>query len=442
MVSRVEIGSVRRGANQPRVGDFNQTVVLDAIRRAEGASRVELAAATGLAPQTVSNICRRLLDLGLGVESGKSSVGRGKPRTILRLDPAGRYAVGVHLDPTVITFVVLDLTGAVVADSRIPTPARAAPAAIVATMAAAIDELVTSSGVAPDRVLGAGIAAPGPIDLVRGTVVDPPNLAGWHRVPLRDALSAATGMPVLLEKDVTAAAVAEAWAGGPSGTGTFLVVYLGIGLGAGLVLDGEVVRGASGNAGELGHIVTDPDGPPCGCGLRGCVGMTATPEALVRDAVARGVLPPGAEGFAAVDAAVTELCALAAEPGPAREVVERSAVQLARAVAVMAHLFDVDRVVFGGPFWARLAPIHLPRMPALLDGARAARAIHPVAVAGTVLGENLGAVGAASLVLDHAFSPRPATLVRPPETSGVVSVVGGRIGAFPAAETESRRHNP
>lgn len=102
--------TIRRGTNLPRMGDFNESVVLDAIRRhPAGLSRVELAQATGLSAQTVSNITRRLLDRGVARESGKHNTGSGKPRTLLEIVPTSRYAVGVHLDPAVITCVLVDL---------------------------------------------------------------------------------------------------------------------------------------------------------------------------------------------------------------------------------------------------------------------------------------------------------------------------------------------
>jgi DNA-binding transcriptional ArsR family regulator len=246
----------RRGTNLPRMGDFNLTVILDAIRRSPGGlSRVELAQIVGLSPQTISNISRRLLDQHLIVEAGKEGTGPGKPRTMLRLNAAGMYAVGVHLDPAVTTFVVLDLVGAVVKHARIRTPSGADPAAVINTIAAEIKQLIAESGVDPARVAGVGVASPGPIDLEEGTVVDPPLLPGWHRVPLRDALAEATGLSTLVDKDVTSAAVAETWAGGPSGAGSFIFMYMGTGIGCGLVLNDEVVRGTSGNAGEIGHIV-------------------------------------------------------------------------------------------------------------------------------------------------------------------------------------------
>ena len=101
--------------------------------------------------------------------------------------------------------------------------------------------------------------------------MDPPLLLGWDRVPLRDALAEATGLSTIVDKDVTSAAVAETWAGGPSGAGSFVFMYMGTGIGCGIVLNDEVVRGTSGNAGEIGHIIVDPGGAPCDCGMRGCV---------------------------------------------------------------------------------------------------------------------------------------------------------------------------
>ena len=133
-MSEIRQSSPRRGTTLPRIGNFNLTVLLDAIRRTSGGlSRVELAQIVGLSPQTISNISRRLLDQNLIVEAGKEGTGPGKPRTILRLNPAGMYALGVHLDPAVTTFVVLDLVGAVVRHSRIKTPGGNDPSAVIAT---------------------------------------------------------------------------------------------------------------------------------------------------------------------------------------------------------------------------------------------------------------------------------------------------------------------
>ena len=407
--------TARRGTNLPAMADFNQSVILDAIRRsATGLSRVELVTATGPSPQTISNITRRLLDNGFIEEAGKTGTGPGKPRTMLRLNPGGRYALGVHVDPTVVTFVMLDLTGSVVRRSSFPTPAVMDPTLIIERIVEALEQLIDDSGVPRERIGGVGIAAPGPIDNVLGTVVDPPHLVGWHRVPLRDALQSGVGLPSILDKDVTASAIAEMWAGGESGLGSFAFFYLGTGIGVGLVMHDEVVRGSSGNAGEVGHIVTDPSGPQCFCGLRGCIAVTCTPQALVQEAEHLGVLDDvrGANDTRTVDSRFTELCA-AAEAGNATaiEIVERSAVRMSKAVAVIANLLDVDRVVFGGPFWARLSGHYLRRIPELLEELRATRSIHRISVAGSTVGEDVGAIGAACLVLDRALAPNPRALL-------------------------------
>ncbi|ADB33342.1 ROK family protein [Kribbella flavida DSM 17836] len=417
---------VRRGTNLDRVGGFNDTVVLDAIRRAEQRlSRVELAAATGLSGQAISNITRRLLDAGLVREAGRQkSAGLGKPRTLLELEPTGQYAVGVHLDPAVVTVVLLDLTGQVIARRRAQTPAADGPDVLIAGIAATVEDVIAEAGVPRQRVVGVGIAAPGPIDVDRGVVVDPPNLTAWHLVPLRDALRDRTGLPVLLDKDVTAAASAEKWAGGPNGRGSFVFFYLGTGIGAGLVIGDEVVRGSSSNVGEIGHVIVDPEGPLCFCGRRGCVGESSRPRYLVQQAVDAGVVARGIDldDRHAVDVAFTALCTAATGgPGAAREIVTALAERIAKVVEDIANLLDLERVVFGGPHWDRLAPFFGDAIRETLEERFLVRSVHPFTVTGTALGADVGAVGAASLVLDHTFSPNPSVLLLGPASESAPS---------------------
>lgn len=404
----------RRGTNLPRMGDFNLTVILEAIRRSTGGlSRVELARIVGLSPQTISNISRRLLDQELIVEAGKEGTGPGKPRTILRLNPSGMYAVGVHLDPAVITFVVLDLLGDVVRHSRMATPGGD-PAAVITGIAQEIKTLIEESGVDQSRIAGLGVAVPGPIDLDEGSVVEPPLLTRWNRVRIREALTEATGLETLVDKDVTSAAVAETWVGGASGAGSFVFMYMGTGIGCGIVLNDEVVRGTSGNAGEIGHIIVDPDGPSCDCGLRGCVKSSCIPQVLVAEAEAAGVLD--GHGDESDGPEVQERYAMLcdkADAGDAKAIaiLEKSAVLVARAVSVVTNTLDVERVVFGGPFWGRMSKYFLDRVPGLIADNSAAGMIHGIDVVGSGVGEDVGAIGAACLVLEHTLAPRAQRLL-------------------------------
>jgi len=423
----------RRGANLPSLGGFNRTVVLDAVRRSrDGLSRVELAARTGLSPQTVSNVTRFLIDAGMIVESGTVVAGRGKPRTILRLEARSRFAVGVHVDPAVVTYVLLDLAGAVVAEATTSTPNAEDPDQVVRTMAAAVDGLVRRSGVAPDSVLGVGIASPGPIDAAAGIVLDPPFLPRWRDVALRDALGDATGYPVLLEKDVTAAAVGEVFLERGAAARDFAFVYFGTGFGVGLVIDHEPVRGSGANAGDAGHIMVDQGslaGTADGDGTRGEVGATVMPDRLVRIALERGImlgdgLPGGgvsgaglpddsiAVDLAAVDRAWDALGAAIAAGDPAAQALAAEiGTVMGRAVVVIVNLLDLDRVVFGGPFWSRISATALPAATAAITGSPILVPKHPVTVVESRRGTDVAAVGAACLVLDAALSPRASTML-------------------------------
>lgn len=414
----------RRGANLPAIGGFNRTVVLDAVRRSDdGLSRVELAHRTGLSPQTVSNVTRYLLEIGMIVETGTVVAGRGKPRTILQLDPTSRYAVGVHVDPAVVTYVLLDLAGRVVVDATTSTPSAANPEQVVDVIAGAVAELVADAGIDAALVLGVGVASPGPIDRVAGVVVDPPFLPRWRDVPLRDALAAATGYPVLLEKDVTAAAVGEMWLAGESSPRNFAFVYYGTGFGVGLVLDHEPVRGVGANAGDAGHIVVEQGslaGTVDSREGRGEVGGTVAPDRLVAFAVAAGLpLPTGAGGgvgdvadIAAVDRAFTELSVLAAGGDDVAQGIQAEAgAVMGRAAVVVVNLLDVDRVVFGGPFWSRIAPRALPAATSAIEESPILVSKHPVAVTESAMGEDVAAVGAACLVLDAALAPKASAML-------------------------------
>jgi predicted NBD/HSP70 family sugar kinase len=308
------------------------------------------------------------------------------------------------------------LSGTVRDHSRTGTPTAGDPSAVITEMADAIEALIAGSAVDRSRILGIGIASPGPINVEDGVVLNPPMMPNWHRVALRRSLSEATGLPVLLEKDATAAVVAELWFAEPGSSRDFAFMYYGTGLGTGLSVSGEVVRGISSNAGDAGHITVDPDGPICTCGRRGCVGYITVPRALVERAVLDGVLSAGEAGnpddMDDVDAAFTRLAALASTGNrDAETILTDAARSLARAVVVIVNLLDIDEVIFGGPFWARISPTILAALPDAVRSDPALIPPHPLRFAQSAIPVDVAAVGAATLVLDNTFSPRPSALL-------------------------------
>lgn len=403
----------RRGTNLPRMGDFNLSVILDAIRRSpEGLSRVELAGIVGLAAQTVSNICRRLLNQNLIVEAGKYGTGPGKPRTILKVNPAGMFAVGVHLDPTETSYALLDLTGNVVAHLRHDTDSSLCPDDAIEHIAREVKSLIIEHKIDPAKVAGVGVAAPGPIDVESGVIVQPPHLPNWGRVELRQKLAKASSFPVILDKDVGAAAVAEIWSGGQSGAGSYAFIYLGTGIGSGLVIDDEVVGGCSGNAGEIGHIIVDRDSVNPSDGLAGRVKGTLMPADIVREAIDAGVRRVADADPKDLHAQVAAFAAAYRDAdGPAQAVMNKVIDRMAVVVSVQSSLLDLDHVVFGGPFWEYFEEAFLEGLPKRVSDLSVTEAVHGFSVMGTAVNHDVGAVGAACLVLEDTFGPHASSLM-------------------------------
>lgn len=403
-----------RGMNLPRIGDFNQTVVLDEIRRSKfGVSRVDVIKKTGLSPQTVSNICRRLLDLQLIEEIGKEQSGPGKPRILLRLKPGTYFSVGIHLDPAVVTAVIIDLQGNVLVSNQFQTPAVTSPTDVIARISSKIIKLIEKSGVDQDRILGVGVASPGPINQELGIVLDPPNLAGWHRVPLRERLATALDLPVIIDKDVNAAAIGEIWNSPELADKDFIFYYLGFGVGVGLVVNGEIVRGTTNNAGEIGGFTVPVVGGAKASNTLGNVGLVATPLALVEDAERKGILNSNRLGVDphSVDLQFESLAKMAAKGNAsARDVINEFLKRTSTIISTISNLLDVDQVIIGGPFFPRISDLAVANLPEMIQAHKIVPALQQVRVQASELKEGGTAIGAACLVFDKTFSPRPMNL--------------------------------
>lgn len=403
-----------RGSSMPDVGDYNERVVLQNVRhRRDGIAQVEIADRSGLSRQAVSLIVRRLLDAGRIEVAGTEPLARGKPRTLLRIAPRSIVAAGVHVDPVRITLVILDVAGDVLARRSLAAPTEDAHADI-ARIAQALSEVHAEAWSAGEAgtpglvggLLGIGVAAPGALDTARGRIVDPPWLRGWRDVPVAELLAETTGLPVGLDKDTTAALTGELWAARRS-EGTHLYLYVGSGVGSALAVDGVVHRGASDQAGEIGHLPTGIDDTVCGCGREGCLGLYTDVMALVgADSAENG--NPASEAPSSpleAQAGLQALIARAKDGDPtARGVLTRHGRALGIAVRALVGIHDPELVTIGGPAWAALEEFSLPEVerhlsPPGRDGAEPE-------LRSSTLGGDVGAIGAASLVLDRELSPQ------------------------------------
>ncbi|MFC5761867.1 ROK family protein, partial [Actinacidiphila bryophytorum] len=261
------------GVNQIDLGSFNECVVIESVRLSGTITRGEIAHRTGLTQQSVSRIARSLLDRGILVEDAQRRATSGKPRTPVRLCGTAAHALGLHIDPEVLTAVVIDLDGAIVCTCTRPVSADTDPGEFVAQVVALGREALEKArgAVREDGFLGIGVAVPGPVDIASGTVLDPPLMSAWNDLPLLYLLQDHFPCPVIIEKDSLAAAAGERWIGRDRRARDFAYLYLGTGVGSGLYLNGDLYRGVSANAGEFGQL--------CAIAL-GRVGADGRPEVL------------------------------------------------------------------------------------------------------------------------------------------------------------------
>ena len=248
---------------------YNEARVMAVARTLPAFERATIADATGLTPQAVSKVLARLVEDGLIAPAGVRRPAIGKPAGVYELVPLSRYAIGAHVTRRNLRLVLTDLAGTVRHSAVTPLPADFTPGTLLIELAAGIDRITDAHDLG-GRLTGLGIGMVGPLDHAQGTVRDAHRLRHWHDVPLRALAEQALGLPVHLDKDVTAGVTAAAWRHGPAFRDAALIMVES-GVGAGLWLNGAAHRGAHTNAGEFGHTVVDLSGPPCVCGRRGCL---------------------------------------------------------------------------------------------------------------------------------------------------------------------------
>jgi predicted NBD/HSP70 family sugar kinase len=392
-------------------------VVLDLIRAARTVSRVELAAASGLTPPTISEIVRDLMADGLVVEAGRGASTGGKPPTLLQLNPSARYSVGVQLERNTCVILVIDLAGRQVARTSFRGTAQMPPEQALPFLAAQVNAILDAAAVDRDRVLGVGLVSYGPQDRDAGRLLSPQPTEAWGGYPVAPKLAEILGMPVLLDNDAAAAAIGEYWLGTVDPRSTYGCIYMATGIGGGVVVAGEVYRGSSSNSVEIGHISIDVHGDECPCGNRGCLENYAGPAAVVRQALETPVLAeqlgldPAGTDFLSEFARI----AAAANTGnaAARHLIEQSARYLGCAAVTITSLFDLDLIVLAGPSFTVAGSIYQTQIQREVDRRTFARRAHPVRVVPSVSGSDAAAIGGAVLVLQSEL-----TLGRPRAENG------------------------
>jgi predicted NBD/HSP70 family sugar kinase len=383
----------RPGKTRGSVGtlrQLNRTRVVDALRREGTASRAELVRATGLSRTTVGGVVAELLERGLVVEQpAAAGAGRGRPPVRVRLDASVGAAVGIDFGHRHLRVAAADLSSQLLAERWVELDVDHDAGDAMDAAVDLVEEVLAAANVGAERVIGAGLGLPGPIDARSGRVGSSVILPGWAGVDAGDALAQRLGLHVEVDNDANLGARAEAAHGAGRGCTDLVYVKVASGIGAGLVLGGRLHAGTAGIAGELGHIQVTPDGALCRCGNRGCLESVAAVPALL------DLLRPAHGGDLGVRGLV-EL--VAGNDTGARRVVNDAGRVLGRVLADLCNVLNPEAVVVGGDLGAAGAPLYDGINESLGRYALPAVAQSLRVVAGE-LGERAEVLGALALVI-------------------------------------------
>jgi predicted NBD/HSP70 family sugar kinase len=364
-----------KGTNQEFGRPYNRRIVLEEIRQHGPIARGDIAGRVGLTIQTVSNITRELEEQNLLLSTRNTKRVRGYPATSLSINPGGGYAIGLNITPVGIEAALVNLAGEIIVsesrdrDCLKPVKAFAEIAKIISRFRKRIPE---------KRLLGAGLAMPGPFDIESMSFVGPTTLEGWKDEPIKDKLARIAGCPVFIEVDHAAAAMGERLYGAGKDYKDYYYLFFSMGLGGCMVHDGLPVRGSFSNAGEIGHIPVVPDGEPCACGNRGCLERYVSLEAHERRVAVVGV-----DGWLA-----------------------EAAPLLRSAIATIENLFDPQTIIIGGVADTELLQKLMSMTEPLATSVSSRRNRDAPRVILSSTGHDAALRGAASLAISGALTPR------------------------------------
>lgn len=327
-----------------------------------------------------------------------------KPRSALTRKNSG-YRLGIDLGGTKILAAVVDANGQIVGMAKKKTKGELGPDGVIKRIVDTATEALSTAKVSLKSVTGAGVGAPGPIDYETGIVYSAPNLPGWDEIPLGPRLKKEFGVPVRVDNDVNIGTLGEFTQGAGRGCQNMIGVFVGTGIGGGVIINGQLYRGFRYAAGEVGHMVVIPNGPLCGCGRQGCVEAVASRTAIekaVRAGLAEGRSNLIAELLAAENDRFTSSIieqAMTAEDPLMLEVIGNAQFYLGLLVGNLVNALDPEVVVFGGGVVEALGDRFLQP---IRDTARAhfiqQRWLEKVKIVPAALGDNAGVLGGAALV--------------------------------------------
>ena len=351
--------------------EVNRRIVLNLIREHQPISRAELARRMNVRRAALTAIVRDLLETGDIYETGPAVSVRGRRPTLIRVQTSGRLAVAVDVRPGKTSIALADFGGSVLARRTFDTPVD--PADLARQLVTQVDMILAKHASADDEspsCNGIGIVVPGMVDRRSGQILYAPRL-GWRDVQLHDAIREHLEVPVSVESAPIACALARLWlmTGEHQAVNNFGYVSVSDGVGVGVVMSGEVLRGEHHTAGELGHVSLDPNGPLCACGKRGCwEAFSCNSSTIARYVDAVGSRPSSSNAKPRREPTVEEISrrALAGEAAAVAALTETGH-QIGRGLAAVVSAYNPKRIYVGGEVTAAWGLLEPPIRAALVE---------------------------------------------------------------------------
>ncbi len=403
-----------QGSNINLVKLHNLRVVLLSLLHESNFSRAQLAQKTNLSNTTITNLIAELINQGIvsDVEEADLEPGElrpvGRPRTGIHLEPNARFVVGVHIGVGLFRVGVSNIYNEMLLNQVVHFDIDQPSDQVMVQILETIEKVLAASGVERSKILGIGIGASGLVDFQTGINSLAPNL-NWHDVPMRDYFQQKLNLPVVVDNNVRTMAIGETYFGAGRGVDSLAFVYGRTGVGAGLIFKGEVFRGSTKGAGEIGHtVMLLHGGELCRCGNRGCLETLISEESLLRqaDQIAR-LYPQGilARTISAEDdISPIERVFRAARAGDetVRAMLEDRAFYLGVALAGVVNLFNPELILLGGIF-ARGQDFFLPPVIKTVSQMSFGGMGKRVRIEATSFGWKAGVLGASALALVYFF---------------------------------------
>jgi glucokinase-like ROK family protein len=389
------------------VKNINKRISLELIRFTPGGvSRSDVARQLGLTRAAVTTIIGDLIDSGLVHETEDGPATGGRRAILLELNPRRGNLVGIDLGATHYGMLVTDFAGRILNESEARLDIRMAPEIYINKIDDALRLMLADAQLSLDDILAIGMGVPGPISTRAGTVVAPPIMPGWDKYPIRIKAQELWGRPVSLNNDAELGALGE-WAHG-AGRGERQLAYIkvGTGIGAGLLLDGKIFQGATGCAGEIGHVTVRDSGPWCTCGNYGCLEALAGGGAIAkkaREAVLAGKRTQLAS-IHPVDDVTARDVAHAARLGDlvAQQIMAEAGGYLGIGIASLVNVFNPSMIVIGGGV-AQIGDLLLEPIRQVVRDRSLRSASQAVRITAAVLGRRSTSMGAVVQALNIAL---------------------------------------